>query len=105
MGLLGFVTIAAYFDRTRYPPKYFRQMIQAIVLVGVFGLFGFAFIDNAAHLGGLVGGLLLGWFLLRRNGERMKAHERLLKFAAPAAVLTLGAIAAIAVLRMLILSL
>lgn len=102
MGLLGFITIAAYFDRTKYPPKYFRQSIQAIVLVGAFGLFGFAFIDNAAHLGGLVGGLLLGWFLFRRNGQQMKAQEKLLRFAAPAALLALGVIAAIAAYRMLV---
>ena len=102
MGLLGFITIAAYFDRTRYPPKYFRQMIQAIVLVGAFGLFGFAFIDNAAHLGGLVGGLLLGWVLFRRDGQPIKAHEKLLKFASIAALLALGFIAAFAVYRMLV---
>ena len=102
MGLLGFITIASYFDRTRYPPKYLRQMIEAIVLVGALGVFGFAFIDNAAHLGGLGGGLLLGRFLLSKNAQRIKAQENFLKFGAPAALLTLGFIAAIAVYRMLL---
>ena len=97
MGLLGLITMAAHFDRPKYPPKYVRQLIQGIVFVGVFGLVGFAFIDNAAHFGGLAGGLLLGWFLFRKNGQWAKTHKRFLKFAGAAALLGLGVIAAIAV--------
>ena len=101
MGLLGFVTIAAHFDRTKYPPKYFRRMIEAIVSVGVLGLIGFAFIDNAAHAGGLVAGLLLGWFLLRRNEQRIKEKERLFSLGGLASLLVLGFFAAFALYRML----
>ena len=93
--------MAAHYDRNKYPPKYLRQNIEAIVLVGAFGLFGFAFIDNAGHLGGLVGGLFLGWLLLRRNGQRTKAQERLLQITTLAALLALVVIAVYAVYRML----
>ena len=101
MGLLGFITIAAYFDRTKYPHRYFRQLIATIVSVGVFGLLGFAFIDNAAHFGGLFGGLLLGWFLLPRNAQRALEREKLFKFGGVAALLVLCLVATFAVRRIL----
>jgi membrane associated rhomboid family serine protease len=101
MGLLGFITVAAYFDKTKYPPRYFRLMIQAIISVGLLGLFGFAFIDNAGHLGGLVGGLLLGWLGFRRNERWITEHERLVKFGGAAAVLALMLTAAFAVYRLI----
>ena len=102
MGLLGFITIAAYFDKTRYPPRYFRQMIEAIVLVGVFGLVGFSFVDNAGHLGGLVSGLFLGWFFLKKNEHWIKEKKNLLELGGVASLLALGVISAIAVYRMMI---
>jgi membrane associated rhomboid family serine protease len=100
MGLLGFITIAAYFDRTRYPPRYFRLMIEAIISVGLLGLFGFAFIDNAGHLGGLVGGLLLGWLCFRRNERWINENEKLVKFGGAAALVALMLTAGFAVHRL-----
>ncbi len=101
MGLLGFITVAAYVDKKTYPPKYLRNSIEGIVLVGAFGLFGFAFIDNAAHFGGLCGGLLLGWLLLRPYNQKPneKKMERQVTTLGIVALLILGLAALMAMYK------
>jgi membrane associated rhomboid family serine protease len=101
MGLLGFITMAAYFDRTRFPPRYFRIMMEGIVSVGLLGLFGFAFIDNGAHLGGLLCGLWLGWICFRNKARWIKAHASLIKAGGAVALFALTVITAYAVQRLL----
>ena len=102
MGLLGFIAIASYFDKDRYPVRYFRQTIEAIALVAVFGLVGFSFVDNAGHAGGLVGGLFLGWFFLRKQERPLTQNETRQKLAGAAALVALGVITAIAVYRIMV---
>jgi membrane associated rhomboid family serine protease len=103
MGLLGFITMAAYFARTRYPRKYLRNSIEAIIFVGVWGLVGFAFIDNAAHLGGLCGGLSLGWALLMPFDKHYtkQKFERRLSAIAKVVLFFLGLVCATAVWKMI----
>jgi len=72
------------------------------VLVGVFGLVGFSFVDNAGHFGGLVSGLFWGGFFLRKNEQRIKEKEKLLKLGGAAALFVLGVTSAIAVYRMIV---
>jgi membrane associated rhomboid family serine protease len=103
MGLLGFITVAAYFDKKTYPPKYLRNSIEAIAMIGVFGLIGFAFIDNAAHLGGLVGGLALGYVLVRPYNQRANAQniEQQVAILGMVALVILGLVASLAIFKML----
>ncbi len=102
MGLLGFMTVAANVYSERYPPKYLRRLIEAIGFVAVLGIVGFAFIDNAAHLGGLGCGLLLGWVVLKREETMFaKTIKRRLSLLAILSLILIGIIAVIALRHMI----
>ena len=102
MGLLGFMTVAAFVAREKYPPKYLRRLIESICFIALFGVVGFAFIDNAAHLGGLCGGVVTGWIFLRggQAGAGRISDARVPLLGIISLILT-GLIALTAILQML----
>jgi rhomboid protease GluP len=93
-GVLGGLLAFMLNPRTRVPPSVAApQRNSALIFVAYNLLNGFAHtgIDNAAHIGGLVGGLIIGWFLARPL--EVKAREN----PAPRLLgVTLGALAALA---------
>lgn len=69
MGLIGFLAVLGYARRRVVPAGFARMMVMDIALVGIIGLLGAAFIDNAGHAGGLVGGAVLGALLIPRDQQ------------------------------------
>jgi membrane associated rhomboid family serine protease len=70
MGLCGYLLVLA----SRQPhvaPAWIRSwMLAAFGGTAALGLFGFFFIDNAAHIGGALTGLLCGALLIPAEGEQ-----------------------------------
>ena len=60
MGLLGFLLALGYMRRGVLPGGIVRSLLSGVGTIFVVGLVGFMIIDNAAHLGGLLCGALLG---------------------------------------------
>jgi membrane associated rhomboid family serine protease len=71
MGLIGFLAVLGYRRRQVLPREFLRSISLSIALTAGTGLVAYEFIDNAAHFGGLLGGILLGLVYVgrRRGGE------------------------------------
>lgn len=90
IGMIGFLASAAYIYKEIFPREYFKAIIQNVVLIIFIGIVGFAVIDNAAHLGGLLCGAGLGFLLLKKKGaypEEPSGAINLLSIACLAAII------------------
>ena len=71
MGLVGFLAVLGYRRRAFLPPSFLKEILFDIGLIGLVGLVGYDIIDNAAHLGGLIGGALAGLLLVGEGGREL----------------------------------
>lgn len=67
LGVLGFLTVILVLHRAGIPRLYKTNLVQAILIMSIFGALGAQFIDNAAHAGGFLVGGLLGIALVPRS--------------------------------------
>lgn len=61
MGLIGYMAVFGYKRKQHLPPGFLRSMLLNIAFIGMFGIVAYQFVDNFAHLGGLVIGALYGF--------------------------------------------
>jgi len=60
LGCLGFLLVVTQKFKKELPGYLQASLIQSTLVVAIFGALGSQFIDNAAHAGGLLGGIVLG---------------------------------------------
>jgi rhomboid protease GluP len=95
-GILGALIAVALLQRKTIPFNILRPLRNSSLIFTGYALlsgFGNAGIDNAAHIGGLSAGFLIGAFFSRRLTEqRPSRHEYILRYAsaAPLAVFLIG---------------
>jgi membrane associated rhomboid family serine protease len=67
MGMVGFLGVIGLRRRHVVPRGFLKSMALSVALTAATGLVARDFIDNAAHAGGLVGGVLLGLVYVTRR--------------------------------------
>ena len=62
-GLLGFMLVFEYMHPRIVPKPARDRLLAGLVVLIVVGFLGMSFIDNAAHLGGLIAGMAYAWIV------------------------------------------
>ncbi|BDS08524.1 hypothetical protein NT6N_35640 [Oceaniferula spumae] len=69
MGLLGFMLVFEKMHARLVPKPAQRRLLAGIVLMVIIGLLGMSFIDNAAHAGGLLAGMMYAGIVFPRSAS------------------------------------
>lgn len=75
MGMFGFLAWMARRRRDVLPPGFGRAILVDIGVIAAMGIFGWGYIDNVAHAGGFLTGMLLGWLMTPRPLQRTAYWE------------------------------
>jgi membrane associated rhomboid family serine protease len=97
MGVVGFLAVIGLRRRYVVPRGFLRSIAMSVALTAATGLVAHEYIDNAAHAGGLVGGLMLGAvYVTRHSGAGGQFRLEPSPLARVAGVISTAALAAAA---------
>jgi membrane associated rhomboid family serine protease len=74
------------------PAGFYKSVVVSILAMGVLGIVGFALIDNGAHLGGLLMGVVCGYYLIILEGTIPIKPKRWVELMAYGSLLIIGII-------------
>jgi membrane associated rhomboid family serine protease len=98
MGWLGFLLVFESLHRRLVPRPASRRLLAGAVLTCFVGLIGYRFIDNAAHLGGMLAGMLYALIVFPKSASPARPNATvtdLIAGTAALAILTLSALFAV----------
>lgn len=77
MGMLGFLLVFETRHAKLVPRKSRRRLIVAVIGTALIGVIGIQFIDNAAHAGGLVAGMIYAFVVFPRSESALRPQSSL----------------------------
>jgi membrane associated rhomboid family serine protease len=75
MGWLGFLLVFESLHGRLVPRRARRRLLAGVVLTGIIGLVGYRFIDNAAHAGGLLAGMLYAAIVFPKSASPLRPRS------------------------------
>ena len=102
MGWLGFLLVFESLHSRLIPRRARRRLVAGVLLTALIGLIGYRFIDNAAHGGGLLAGMLYAAIVFPRSASALRPRATSTdRIAGALSLAALTAAAAFAVSRIL----
>ena len=102
MGLLGFMLVFEALHKNLVPRPARRRLLAGLVLMGIMGVLGMSFIDNAAHAGGLLAGMVYAAIVfpssLTSGRPRAEGKDRLVGSVAGLVFVTVCVLAVVKIL-------
>ena len=98
MGWLGFLLVFESLHSRLVPHPAKRRLLAGVLLTALIGLIGFRFIDNAAHLGGLLAGMTYAIIVFPKSNSPNRPAATItdrIAGSAALAILTLSALVAV----------
>jgi membrane associated rhomboid family serine protease len=74
MCLLGFLLVFESLHRSLVPESARRRLLAGVVLTAVIGIVFSKFIDNAAHAGGLIAGMVYAALVFPKSASPHRPH-------------------------------
>ena len=75
MGWLGFLLVFESLHGSLVPRRARRRLVAGVLLTGLIGLIGYRFIDNAAHVGGLLAGMLYAVIVFPKSTSPLRPRS------------------------------
>jgi membrane associated rhomboid family serine protease len=102
MGWLGFLMVFETLHKRLVPRRARRRLGAGVLLTALIGIIGFRYIDNAAHAGGLVAGMLYAAIVFPSSSSPARPRSTVTdRVAGIAAMVILIAAAGLAVVKMM----
>ena len=103
MGWLGFLLVFESLHSRLVPRAATRRLLGGIVATALIGLVGYRFIDNAAHIGGLLGGMIYAAIVFPKSSSVNRPGTNLTdRIAGSIAIIALVAAAILAILKIMV---
>lgn len=101
MGWLGFLLVFESLHGKLVPRSARKRLLAGVLITALIGVLGYRFIDNAAHAGGLLAGMLYALIVFPKSSSVLRPRSTLVdRIAGAAALIAIAAAALYAVSRM-----
>ena len=95
MGWLGFLLVFETLHHELVPLRSRKRLAAGVFITALIGLIGYRFIDNAAHIGGLLAGMIYAFIVFPRSSSGKRPSSTLSDRLAGSAALLATALAAV----------